>query len=229
VSVSTIEPGLAPGVAPATERAGLGHGSKLPLLASVVAGGGTLGGTDYDGFKTVGIALGGYAGPRVRLDLLGTFNGVDFNGEGLLGQALKNSLELSLDLTARYYLTDDHTFMGLYPEAGMGTGTLFWDYAKPVTVIENDEPKTLTDDRLNYFSLFGGVGVSLMQTRYVHIGGNLIGGVRFYGWHTASGLENNILRTTGYGKALVERLSSGLELNVTEGNGAPSPAEPLDS
>jgi len=204
-SETTIEPGLAPGVAPADVHVGSGSSTRtLPFLASLVAGGGTLGGADYDGYKTVGIALAGYPGPRVRLDLTGTFNGVEFNGEGLLGQALKNSFELSLDVTLRYYLTSEHTFMGLYPAVGLGTGTLFWDYAKPVTVIEDGEPKTLSDDRLNYFSLFGGVGMSLIQTRYVHIGGSLLGGARFYGWHTSSGLENNILKTTGYGKALFE-------------------------
>ena len=94
--------------------------------------------------------------------------------------------------------------MGLYPEIGVGTGTLFWDYAKPVTVIENGAPRTLGGDQLNYFSVFGGAGISLLQTRYVHVGGNLIGGARFYGWHTRSGLENNMLKTTGFVKALVE-------------------------
>ncbi len=209
VSEPTSEPGLTsvtePGMAPTAAGAGGSpRESKHPSLASLVAGGGTLGGTDYDGFKTVGIALSGYPGPRIRLDLTGTFNGVDFKGEGLLGQALRNSIELSLDLTMRYYLTREHTFMGLYTQGGIGTGTLFWNYAKPVTVMENGAQKTISDDRLNYFSLFGGAGVSLLQTRYVHIGGNLIGGARFYGWHTSSGLENDILKTTGYLKALLE-------------------------
>jgi len=198
---STYEPGFGPGTEtgmspPAARAARIPQGRRLPVLASIVAGGGTLGGTDYDGFSTVGIALGGYPSQRTRVDVLGTINGVNFKGEGLLGEAFKNAAELSLDLTVRYYLTEDHTLMGFYPEAGIGTGTLFWDYARPVTVIENDAPKTLSDDRLNYFSLFGGAGVSLLQTRY--------GGVRFYGWHSKSGLENNMLKTTGYLKGLVE-------------------------
>ena len=73
-----------------------------------------------------------------------------------------------------------------------------------VTITEDGRPKTLRDDRINYFSCFGGAGMSLLQTRYVHVGGNVVGGVRFYGWHTDSGLENNLLETTGFMKALLE-------------------------
>ena len=177
---------------------------RFPLMASLVVGGGALGGTDYDGFSTLGLAVSGYPQSRVRLDATGTVNGVNFTGEGLLGHAFKGAAELNLDVTARYYLTKDHTLFGVYPLAGLGTGTLFWDYAHPVTITEDGRPKTLRDDRINYFSCFGGAGMSLLQTRYVHVGGNVVGGVRFYGWHTDSGLENNLLETTGFMKALLE-------------------------
>ena len=62
--------------APSARR--MSRAGRLPLLASLVAGGGTLGGTSYDGFSTVGLALGGYPEPRLRLDASGSFNGVDF-------------------------------------------------------------------------------------------------------------------------------------------------------
>lgn len=175
-----------------------------PLLASLVAGGGALGGADYDGFSTAGLSLGGYPQPRLRVDCTGTINRVRFTGEGLLGQAFTHSGELNLDLSLRYYLTRDHTLLGLYLLAGIGMGALFWDYAKPVTVVENGARKTLTDDRINYYSLYGGAGISLLQTRYVHVGGNLIGGTRLYGDHTGSGLQNNLLKTTGFVRAMIE-------------------------
>ncbi len=174
------------------------------MFVGLVAGGGALGGKSYDGFGTLGLSVGGYPEPRLRVDGTGTINTTAFKDQALLGQAFKEPMELSLDVTARYYLTPDQTFLGLYPLAGVGTGTLFWDYAQPVTVVEDGAPKTLEDDRINYFSLFGGAGMSLMQTRYVHVGGNLVGGVRFYGWHTGSGLKNDLLKTTGYVKALIE-------------------------
>ena len=177
---------------------------KRPTLLSVIAGGGAFGGTDYDGFKTFGLEISGYPESRFRLDLAGTYEGVNFTGEGLLGASLEDAIELNLDLTLRYYLTPDRTFVGIYPEFGLGTGTLFWDYAKPVTITEDGKSKTIDSDRVNYFSLFGGAGMSLVQTKYVHLGGNLIGGVRFYGWTTGSGLENDIIKPTGYAKALLE-------------------------
>jgi len=210
--LATAEPTPAPGIGPGTEA---GIASVVPavdrptpkpgrLFIGLVGGGGVLGGQDYDGFSTGGLSIGGYPQPQLRLDFAGTYDDVQFKGEGLLNQALKNAFGLNLDLAVRYYLTKDNTFMGIYPLAGLGTGTLFWDYAKPVTVIEDGAPRTLDGDRINYFSLFGGAGMSLLQTRHLHVGGNLTGGVRLYGRHTGSGLKNDMLRTTGYAKALID-------------------------
>jgi hypothetical protein len=46
--------------------------------------------------------------------------------------------------------------------------------------------------------------MSLMQTRFLHVGGTVSGGVRLYGRQTQSGLKNDMLKTTGYFKALIE-------------------------
>jgi hypothetical protein len=217
----TVPPALEPVVVepgPASDLARDGEDGALPegalihhpsaqpyrLFAGLVAGGGALGGRDYDGFGNVGLSFGGYPQPRLRVEGTGTLGGLSFTNQSFLGQAFKDPVEANLDVTVRYYLTPDRTFMGLYPLAGLGTGTLFWDYAHPVTVIENGRTRTLDGDRINYFSVFGGAGVSLVQTRFVHVGGNLAGGARFYGWHTESGLKNDMLRTTGYVKAAIE-------------------------
>jgi hypothetical protein len=40
--------------------------------------------------------------------------------------------------------------------------------------------------------------MSLLQVRHLHIGGNLVGGVRLYGWHTYHGFSNDALPTTGF-------------------------------
>jgi hypothetical protein len=205
VTLSTeLEPAPAPGIAPVAEAPRPPTPKTRPLFVGLVGGGGALGGQDYDGFTTGGLEFGGYPQPQVRVDGTVTVNDVTFTNQGYLGQAFTEAGELNLDVTVRYYLTRDQTFMGIYPLAGLGTGTLFWDYAKPVTVTENGADKTLADDRINYFSCFAGAGMSLMQTRFLHVGGNLSGGVRFYGWHTGSGLKNDMLKTTGYLKALIE-------------------------
>jgi hypothetical protein len=204
VVIAGSEPASAPGIAPLAEAPRLPTPRTRPLFVGLVGGGGALGGQDYDGFTAGGLAFGGYPQPQVRVDGAVTFNDITFKNQGYLGQAFTETGELSLDVTVRYYLTRDRTFMGIYPLAGLGTGTLFWDYARPVTVTENGADKTLTDDRINYFSFFAGGGLSLMQTRFLHLGGNLCGGVRFYGRHTESGLNNDMLKTTGYLKALIE-------------------------
>jgi hypothetical protein len=200
----TAESEPAPGIAPEAETPRAPMPKTRPLFVGLVGGGGAFGGQDYDGFTAGGLAFGGYPQPQVRVDGTVTFNDITFKNHGYLGQAFTEAGEMNLDVTVRYYLTRDRTFMGIYPLAGIGTGTLFWDYARPVTVTENGADKTLTEDQLNYFSFFGGAGMSLMQTRWLHLGANLSGGVRFYGRHSESGLKNDMLKTTGYFKALIE-------------------------
>ena len=195
--IASVSAPVVPAPRPPTPR-------TRPLFVGLVGGGGALGGHDYDGFAVGGLSVGGYPQPQLRVDGTATVTDVNFTGEGLLGQAFTHAEDLNLDVTVRYYLTKDKTLMGVYPLAGAGTGTLFWDYGKPVTVIENGAPRTLGDDRINYFSFFGGAGMSLVQTRFLHLGGNLSGGVRFYGRHAESGLKNDLLKTTGYFKALIE-------------------------
>lgn len=165
--------------------------------------GGSLGGQDYDGFSGFGLSFGTRQ-DRARVDANITASNVLFKGESLLGRAMKDAGELRLDVMARYYLTPSHTFMGLYPVFGLGTGTLFWTYARPVEVIENGAARMVEDDRINHFSFCTGLGMSLLQTRHLHVGGNLVGGVRFYGRHTDAGLKNDLLPTTGYAQLLVD-------------------------
>ena len=57
-----------------------------------------------------------------------------------------------------------------------------------------DSAHTLT----NHFSVFGGLGVSLMQTRHVHLGFQLLGGGRFYAWDTSEGFSNTLFPAAGY-------------------------------
>jgi hypothetical protein len=199
-----LDPAPETDIAPVAEEPRPPAPKTRPLFVGLVGGGGALGGQDYDGFTAGGLCFGGYPQPQVRVDGTVTFNDVLFKSEGYLGQVFTEAGEVNLDIAVRYYLTRDQTFMGIYPLAGLGTGTLFWNYATPVTVIENGAPRTLTDDQINYFLVFGGAGMSLMQTRFLHLGGYVSGGVRFYGHHAESGLQNDMLKTTGYFKALIE-------------------------
>lgn len=154
-----------------------------------VAGGGALGGAAYDGYGFGGIDVGAYPGGagRWRVDVAGTIGGLNFTGHSLAGQAYRNEVELALDISGRYYLTPAHTFVGAYPLAGIRFGTLFWDYANPVSVVENGRRKDVRSDFINHFSIYGGAGVSLVQLRHLQMGAHLTAGVRFYGWDTDAG------------------------------------------
>ena len=160
--------------------------------------GGALGGSDYDGFGSFGITGGDYVVGPWRLDLLASLGGIDFKGESKLGQAFVDAFELQLDLTGRYYLTPHHTFVGVYGLAGLSTGTLFWDYAQKLPVIQDGQRKEVGDDRLNYFESYAGAGTTIMQFRHLQVGGSLVSGVRWYGWHTFQGFDNDELPATGF-------------------------------
>src|SRR5262249_8200447 len=131
-----------------------GEGPKHWVLGAV-AGGGGLGGQEFEGFGLGGVGTRALApapppaGPRPRA------LSPHLSATSLAGQGLTDELELAADVSARYYLTPPHTFLGLYPLAGMRFGTLFWSYRTPVNVIADGAPKTIEDDYLNYFALYG--------------------------------------------------------------------------
>jgi hypothetical protein len=173
-------------------------------LLGLVFNGGSLGGATYDGYGGLGLDLGVYVTPRWRLDLVGTAAGVNFSGQSVAGQSFDNEIELAADVSTRYYVTPQHTLMGLYPIAGARLGTLFWNLARPITVTENGEPKIVKDDWVNFVSFYGGAGVSLMQIRHLHVGLNMTGGVKIYDYQTKQGFSNDLLPATGFVQTTVE-------------------------
>jgi len=173
-------------------------------VLGAVAGGGSLGGQEFEGFGLGGLDIGAFATDRLRFDLGLLALSPNLSATSLAGQGLTDELELAADVSARYYLTPPHTFLGLYPLAGMRFGTLFWSYRTPVNVIADGAPKTIEDDYLNYFALYGGLGVSLVQTRHFSTGVNLTTGFRAYGDKTYEGFHNTLFPTTGYTQLALE-------------------------
>jgi hypothetical protein len=203
-------PGLAAGteagVAPVIPAARPAAPKPRRLYAGLVFGGGPLSGRGYDGFGTVGLSLGGYPRPWIRVDGTATFSGVAFLPDSTLGKAFQDAeaAEIGLDLTARYDPPDDEARIRIYPLVGVGAGTMFWDYTKPVTVIEDGAPRTVGYDGIFFFSLFGGGGATLQLTRSLALGASLTGGTRLYDGSMGSGLKNDLLKTTGFAKILLE-------------------------
>jgi hypothetical protein len=203
-------PGMAPGaeagvppVFPAARRA---VPKPRRLYAGLVFGGGPLSGRDYDGFGTAGLSLGGYPRPRIRVDGTATFSGVAFLPEGALGRAFQDAetAEMGLDLTARYDPLQDQALLRVYPLVGVGAGTMFWNYAKPVTVIQGGAPTAVGHDGIFYFTYFAGLGMALALTPYLTVGGSVTGGTRLYDQSMGSGLKNDLLKPTGFARVLLE-------------------------
>jgi hypothetical protein len=194
-----------PGHAPSSEHESFTHSAAGQGLVLGLTGlGGSLGGQRYDGFGMLGIDVGMHPAPRWRVDVVGSAGGINFADKTVAGQSFKNELELALDVNTRWYLTPPNTFMGVYPLAGVRFGTMFWDFAKPITVVEDGEPRTVSDDRVNYMSFYGGAGTSLMQLRHMNVGVQLTGGIKIYSWKTHEGFTNDLFPAAGFGQFAVE-------------------------
>jgi len=170
----------------------------------VVASGGTLGGADYDGFSTIGAHLGISATERWRFDLIGSLGGVNFAGQSVAGQSFKDETELMVDVNVRYYLTPPHTLLSAYPIGGFRLGTLYWDYANPITIVEDGHPQQVTGDQIDFMGIYAGAGVSLLRVRHMQIGTHLVGGVKLYATETKRGLANDVFPDAGFVQVMFE-------------------------
>lgn len=176
-----------------------GEHSPSGAVLGVVAGGGTIGGSNYDHFGEFGLDLGVLAGGRWRFDLIGSLSPIKFADATIAGQSFINEYDMNLDITARYGLTPGYTAMGIYPLAGIRFGTLFWMFAQPVNIVGDDgKPHQVTDDHINHFSMYGGLGVDLLRTRHVFLGGQLLAGSRFYTDVSYQGFSNSLFPTAGF-------------------------------
>jgi hypothetical protein len=178
-------------------------GASRHFHLDLVGAGGALGGNQYDGVAIGGIGAGGYEG-RVRYDIVGQISSVNFAGESLAGQGLTHGNDLALDVSGRYYLTAGHTFMGLYPLAGVRFGTLFWSFRKDIHVVVDGENRSIGNDFVNWWAFYAGAGASLIQTRHFHLGVNVVGGVRLYDDRTFEGLQNDLFPSTGFSQIGLE-------------------------
>ena len=205
-STPTVVDSAQAGVAPVLPAAGRAAPKPRRLYAGLVFGGGSLGEGDYDGFGTLGLSLGGYPRPRIRVDGIVTFDGIAFLPDSTLGKAFRDAeaSEFGLDVTARYDPPNAEALLRVYPLVGMGAGTMFWNYTNPVTVIENGAATTVGYDGIFYFSLYAGLGAALALTPYVTVGLSVTGGTRFYDQSLGSGLKNDLLETTGFSKVQLE-------------------------
>lgn len=160
----------------------------------ITVGGGSLRGDQIDGFGSFGLTLGlDFVDRRwYRLDMSGFYITTNRAADNQLSSGLVREYELAADLTGRYYFTPRHTFMGLYALGGVRFGYLFWDYKTAIVVSEPGKTETIDSDRLNYVSVFVGLGANLAQVKRIHIGANMSVGYKMYYGVTNEGFDNDI-------------------------------------
>ena len=161
-------------------------------------------GSQLGTFNGLSLSGGGYVAPQVRAG--GEFYVGRFSSgtAKLLDGAIEDISELGFGGSIRYYVTPDHTALGLYGTAGARYGWMGFTFRTPVTVEEDGEERTIDADWLAVFSPRVGVGLSLVQTRHVHIGASVSEGIRLYAGTTHQGFDNDVFPTVGFTQLWVE-------------------------
>ena len=170
-----------------------GGGTVRPHFG-ITVGGGSLRGDQIDGFGIFGLTFGlDFMDRRwYRVDISGFYITTNRSEDNQLSSGLVREFELAWELSGRFYFTPRHTFMGLYTLGGLRFGYLFWDYKTAIVVSEPGKTERIDSDRVNYASLFLGLGVNLAQTKRVQIGANLSVGYKVYYGLTHEGFDNDI-------------------------------------
>ncbi len=200
-----------PRVPPAPTAISISEPDRPPAPRSIyrrfhlgaVGGLGMVTGDNFGGYGAGGLQVGFFPAPRWRTDLQLLGIGTNLSETSGLRQSFKGEHEVALDVSGRYYLTRENTFVGAYPIVGFRFGSLNWDYAHPILVEENGI-RRVTSDQLYYYSPYVGVGTSLVQTRHFHLGTQLIGGGRFYERHTREGFANDLFNDGGFMQLMFE-------------------------
>lgn len=196
-SVDALDGGSGGGLGGASARDARSH-------FGLTVGGGALGGGKLDGFGSFGLQVGAYAGEHWRFDLEGVVQDVQFSDESHLGESFKDGVALACDVSGRWYLTHANTFLGIYPIAGLRAGKMFWFYANPLTVVDDEGVRTVDNDALGFIAPYAGVGAGLVQLRHVQLGVRGVAGWQLYHWMTREGFSNDLIRNTGFGEVKVE-------------------------
>jgi hypothetical protein len=178
--------------------------------AGVVAGGASYGGGAFRSQSGFGVRGGVTVDPHLQLDGAGLYREYKLRDSADL-QGLFRPSELLLDFSARAYLTEEHTFVGLYGLAGMQAGYTFWKYRNPIEAVEHHWSRTVRSDGITGYAFYAGAGIAPIQSRTVHLGVSLTGGVQWFGSESSQGFDNDLLPAQGYVQLMIELSRVGSE------------------
>jgi hypothetical protein len=161
---------------------------------------------NYDTYDALAIGIGGYPRPHVRLDGLATFNEIYFKPGSAPATTYRSESvkDVGVNLVACFYPTPKLDPPGLYPLAGVGVGTVFWDYVTPVPSTGPGAAAMLTHDGVFYSTAFAGVGARVVRSQFVDVNLSAVWGMRVFGAHLGSESENDRFRNVAYARVLLE-------------------------
>ena len=165
----------------------------------MIAGFGYQSGDEFDHYGIFGLNAGSHSrAKRLHVDFGVVVATVQPKPGSQIAGAIKDPIEVSLDLGARYYLTPLHTFSGIYLFGGARYGALGWNWNEPVVVDTGDGSiETIDSDLIGVFSMFIGMGLSIMQTSHFKLGVNGSGGFKMFHDTTLEGFDNDVFGSAG--------------------------------
>ncbi len=150
------------------------------------------------GFSSFTLMYGGYPVTRIRGDI-----GL-YYGKGKLGsqqdiqEGVRNIDEIGGEINGRFYLTSDHTLLGIYLLGGIRWGMMRWSYTNEFEVPNEDGgTDTISSDSVEMWTYFAGLGISLLQTKVVHLGACATAGFRASKDMTFQDFDNDVFKDVG--------------------------------
>lgn len=141
------------------------------------------------GFETSTLMFG-LRGRNGNLGYVGLYFGNGTTGRSDLDETITNLDEMGLELGLKIYITPSRSRMGGYIETGLRFGEIAWNYRDPSL--------GPSEDYLGEWGPFLGFGVAILQTRHLHLGASVMGGVWFMGDETGEGFNNDVFKDVGY-------------------------------
>ena len=170
----------------------------------LVAAGGRIASADFAPFALYGLRVGGRPAPRTSLDLALLGGPSRFAGGSDLAALLREPVELGADVSVRYGLMPENTFLAVAPLAGFRFGTLFWRYRNGLKVERDGELRDVSGDWINDYSPYVGASLTLARTPHFEVGAVALTGWRFYDAYTQEGLRNDLFRDTRFTEIRLE-------------------------
>ncbi len=171
---------------------GLQSGPSILLSQSNLAG------DAIRGFTSFTIMYGGFPADRIRLDL-GLYYGHGRRGsQQNIQEGIDSIDEVGVEVNGRYYFTPDHTLVGIFVLGGFRWGLMRWSYTNDIEWPNEDGGiDRISNDMVEMWTYFIGLGTSLLQTKVLHLGACATAGVRVSNDLTFEDFDNDVFKDVG--------------------------------